>query len=72
MLNIFEIEDLTKCYIEIQKSNLDLFCICGTSIQELTSNTVYLVSFVKRNLKCTDPVESIYDSLRYKSVCVHR
>ena len=56
MLNIFESEGLTKCYFEIQ---------------ELSPNIVYLLLFVKRNLKYTDPVKSIYYSLTYESVCVH-
>ena len=55
MLNIFKIEALT---VTLKfKRETDLFYICGASIEELSSITVYLVLFVKRHLKYTDPVE---------------
>ena len=53
------------------KRETDLFYICGTSIEEFSSNSAYAVLFVKRNLKCTDPVESIDYSLTYESFCIH-
>ena len=57
--------------LKFKRETLDLFYIYGTSTELLSSNTAYLVLFVKRNLKCTDPVESIYYCLTYKSVCAH-
>ena len=55
MLNILKIEALT---VTLKfKREADLFYICGASIEELSSITVYLVLFVKRHLKYTDPVE---------------
>ena len=53
------------------KRETDLFYICGTSMEEWSPNTVYLLLFVKRSLKCTDTVEAIYYSLKCESVCVH-
>ena len=57
--------------LKFKRETSDLFYVCGTSIPELSSKDVYSVLHVKQNLKCTDPVESIYYSLTYESVCVH-
>ena len=56
MLNIFKTEALNVT-LKFKRETLDLFYICGASIEELSSITVYLVLFVKRHLKYTDPVE---------------
>ena len=57
--------------LKFKKETSDLFYICGTSIEELSSKEVYNVLHVKTNLTWEDPVESIYYTLSYNSICVH-
>ena len=57
--------------LKFKKETSDLFYICGTSIEELSSKEVYNVLHVKKNLTCEDPVESTYYTLSYDSICVH-
>ena len=57
--------------LKFKKETSDLFCICGTSIEELSSKEVYNVLLVKNNLTCENPVESIYYTLSYDSICIH-
>ena len=57
--------------LKFKRETFDLFCICGKSIEQLSSNNAYSVLFVKRNLKCINPVELIYNGLTYESVCIH-
>ena len=53
------------------KETLDLYYICGTSINELSNKEQYKVLHVRQNLRCQDPVEAIYFSMDYEKVCVH-
>ena len=57
--------------LKFKKETSDLFYICDTSIEELSSKEVYNVLHVKKNLTCEDSVESIYNTLSYDSICVH-
>ena len=57
--------------LKFKKETLDLFYICGASIEELSSKEVYSVLYVKKNLTFEDPVESIYYTLLYDSIWVH-
>ena len=68
MLNIFEIEGLTKCYLEIEKRNVRSFSYLRYKHSRVI---IQYCIFVTRNLKCTDHVESICYSLAHESVCVH-
>ena len=54
--------------LKFKKETLDLFYICGASIEELSSKEVYSVLYVKKNLTFEDPVESIYYTLLYDSI----
>ena len=56
--------------LKFKKETSDLFYICDTSIEELSSKEVYNVLHVKKNLTCEDSVELIYNTLSYNSICV--
>ena len=49
----------------------DLLYICGTGVAELVGPENFKELFIKENLKCSTPVESIYYSVGYPSCCCH-